>query len=138
MFNNNKNARFYAIYFLKIELLMYNIESFLPTRLDRFNRAFVSLWLLAIYWCLFGLWIYVNIKVYRFTESLVFSVMFAFPLSWTTQSLLHELAADYSHPLPENIAVGLMCLLEMLCENCMYFILYAFPPKLRKSIHNIN
>lgn len=63
--------------------------------------------------------------------------MFAFPLSWTTQSLLYELAADYAHPLPENMAVGLICLLEMLCENCMYFLLYAFP-KLRKSSHNIN
>ncbi|KAE9534950.1 hypothetical protein AGLY_008242 [Aphis glycines] len=63
----------------------------------------------------------------RTTKSLVFSIMFAFPLSWTTQSLLYELAADYAHPLPENMAVGLICLLETLCENCMYFLLYAFP-----------
>ncbi|XP_060840343.1 uncharacterized protein LOC132921369 isoform X2 [Rhopalosiphum padi] len=78
----------------------------------------------------FMLWVVLALCVKilrRRTNSLVFGVMFAFPLSWTTQSLLYELAADYAHPLPESMAVGLICLLETSCESCMYFILYAFP-----------
>ncbi|XP_026815504.1 uncharacterized protein LOC113555280 [Rhopalosiphum maidis] len=79
---------------------------------------------------IFMLWVVLALCVKslrRRTNSLVFGVMFAFPLSWTTQGLLYELAADYAHPLPESMAVGLICLLETSCESCMYFILYAFP-----------
>uniref|UniRef100_A0A2S2PME8 Disrupted in renal carcinoma protein 2 n=1 Tax=Schizaphis graminum TaxID=13262 RepID=A0A2S2PME8_SCHGA len=79
---------------------------------------------------IFMLWVVLALcikSLRRRTNFLVFGVMFAFPLSWTTQSLLYELAADYAHPLPESMAVGLICLLETLCENCMYFILYAVP-----------
>ncbi|KAL5241365.1 hypothetical protein ACI65C_008775 [Semiaphis heraclei] len=61
------------------------------------------------------------------TAYMVAGVMLALPLSWTTQSLLYELAADFAQPLPENMAVGLICMLEMLCENFMYILLSVFP-----------
>lgn len=64
---------------------------------------------------------------------MVAGVMLALPLSWTTQSLLCELAADFAQPLPENMAVGLICMLEMLCENFMYILLSVFP-KFRKLL----
>ncbi|KAL4153806.1 hypothetical protein QTP88_001639 [Uroleucon formosanum] len=79
---------------------------------------------------LFMLWVVLTLccKILRRrTTSMVTGVMFAFPLSWTTQSLLYELAADFAQPLPENLAVGLVCMLEIWCENSIYILLSVFP-----------
>lgn len=62
-----------------------------------------------------------------YTAYLIMGVMFAFPLSWTTQSLLYELAANNAHPLPENIAVGYIESLKILCENLVYLLMAIFP-----------
>lgn len=58
---------------------------------------------------------------------LIVAVMFAFPLSWSTNSLLYELAADHAHPLPENVAVSLVESLRLICESCLYVLLAIFP-----------
>uniref|UniRef100_A0A2S2Q8K0 Disrupted in renal carcinoma protein 2 n=1 Tax=Sipha flava TaxID=143950 RepID=A0A2S2Q8K0_9HEMI len=58
---------------------------------------------------------------------LIVAVLFAFPLSWSANSLLYELAADHAHPFPENVAVSLVESLRIILESCLYVLLAIFP-----------
>lgn len=62
-----------------------------------------------------------------FSANLVIGVVFAFPLSWTTQCLLYELAADNAQPLSETVAVGVVELTKVTCEIVVYLIMAIFP-----------
>lgn len=58
---------------------------------------------------------------------MVAGVMLTFPLQWATQSVLYQIIADNAHPLPENLVVGLVHVLEMIIETCVYLVMVVSP-----------
>lgn len=66
-------------------------------------------------------------KIFFSLAVLLFCVFYAFPLSWTTQSLMYELVADNSDPIPETVAVGLVELTKLICEGFVYLLIAIYP-----------